>query len=755
VVSRVPIKGGLDTQDVQDPVEAAKTIGLDTFLGGLAGLGVGALASRAGQGLSMVGRADTGIREGRLAYTDPINTAAQAKEIDSLTKLAEQGSSETFLYPGGANRQALASVRSMFSDRYAFLEDWNSWRLAMGVDLPSGDMYRGSRLMAGLDAKVASNVHRQLGGILASAGVTQKNMPAYYEHLNRLLQADWAKDGYFFIHGVTNQAEADAALQASRAAVDKLRDLGRPEEPVDQGAHVGAVGSGSRGFQTDYSRMVRLQTMIERQRVMNSLDALAQATPNEFGKFFVDEGRAVQHTAIQDSQLEGRGVQSNLYGPSPPATSTEGLTDVYRRHQPDAQLFVREAAEGMRVPEGWQTIPVWKGGVAHIYRAPDWFADSVMGWNRYDADKFGNFLGGITNAPFFRKAVTMWSLPFVVNNIFRDIGDVAKNVSVGALGPYHQGLFEAATHATGIAAFYERHGTNPVVTTFPERLAVALKPAYEAIEKGILGVDAAGNPIRTLPQYMGSGAGMATFTEDVMKTHTPVEALNLARGEPVAGTMSPLAPIGYLGEKVAGAMNPLNWFDGGMKTLETVAQTTELAPRLGVFRWAMDQPGTTAAQAAMIARNATVDFSKAGYVSAAMNKILPLFNPRIQGELRNVQAMWEDPAGWQVRSFVGSVSPPWRSGRSSAHVLGDDVNKIPQRLLDNNYVIPLGKWTDEQGDSHPVVIPIRKDPIAALISTPLEHFLNMHYNLTQGDRPLRDDQRNRRSVAQILVDDLR
>jgi hypothetical protein len=360
---------------------------------------------------------------------------------------------------------------------------------------------------------------------------------------------------------VDDLTETDSAIQNLSPSRGGVAATGQPAGTAHSVKDIG-VGD----FQTDYQRMVRLQTMIERQRVMNSLDALAQATPNEFGKFFVDEGRAVQHTAIQDSQLEGRGVQSNLYGPSPPATSTEGLTDVYRRHQPDAQLFVREAAEGMRVPEGWQTIPVWKDGVAHIYRAPDWFADSVMGWNRYDADKFGNFLGGITNAPFFRKAVTMWSLPFVVNNIFRDIGDVAKNVSVGALGPYHQGLFEAATHATGIAAFYERHGTNPVVTTFPERLAVALKPAYEAIEKGILGVDAAGNPIRTLPQYMGSGAGMATFTEDVMKTHTPVEALNLARGEPVAGTMSPLAPIGYLGEKVAGAMNPLNWFDGGMKT---------------------------------------------------------------------------------------------------------------------------------------------------------------------------------------------
>jgi hypothetical protein len=829
-----------DTENVQDPVEAAKTIGLDTFLGMATGFAAGGLARRAGSGLSMIGRADTGIAAGRLNYTDPINAPAQAEEIKSLTNLAERGASETFLYPGGANRQALASLRSMFSDRYAFVEDWNSWRLANGIHLPSGDPQIGSRLLAGIPADVAYNVHRQLGGTLAAAGVTTENIPAYYEHLNRLLQADWAKDGHFFIKGVKDQPTADQALLDSRAAVDKqfgvwvdpknpankLPMSERWEQaveevtqtmwnPIIQGlAGVGKIkqstaaeiiknrkyyalvndldfadesirnvvggrgglaatgagpgfahsteGVGAATFQTDYNRMARLQTMIERQRVMNSLDELARARPNEFGQFFKDLGPAIEHRPIADAQLEGKGVQKNLYAqnyqvqptPGAPGTPNEGIVDVYRRYQPDSQLFVRQGAESMTVPEGRSVMPVWKDGVAHIYSAPDWFADSVMGWNKYDTDALGGFLAKISGSNWFRKAVTMWSVPFIIGNVPRDLGDVAKNVGLGALQNYHQGLFESTMKATGILDFMERYAKNPVVETFPERVAVALRPAYESIAAGILGRDAAGNIAYSLPGFFGSKAGMATLTEKLIHEATPVEALNLPSGivKSAATAPLPVAAAQFAGETVRGAMNPINWWKASTGVLETVAQATELAPRLGVYRWAIGA-NKTAEEAAYIARNSTVDFSKSGYVMAAMNKIFPLFNPRVQGEMRNAQAMWEDPNGWQTRAFITTGLPTMALWALQRHVLGDDINKLPQRLLDNNYIIPLGKWTDEKGDVHPVVIPIRKDPIASLISTPLEHWLNLRYNVQQGELPLSEAQRNRRSAAQMMVDD--
>jgi hypothetical protein len=181
---------------------------------------------------------------------------------------------------------------------------------------------------------------------------------------------------------------------------------------------------------------------------------------------------------------------------------------------------------------------------------------------------------------------------------------------------------------------------------------------------------------------------------------------------------------------------------------------TETARALAAGKTAEEAAVQAGKAAGYIARNSTVDFSKSGYVMAALNKVFPLFNPRVQGEMRNVQSMWEDPNGWQTRAFITTGLPTMALWALQRHVLGDDINKLPQKLLDNNYIIPLGKWTDEKGDVHPVVIPIRKDPIAALISTPLEHWLNLRHNIQQGELPLEEAQRNRRSAAQMMVDDL-
>jgi hypothetical protein len=59
-----------------------------------------------------------------------------------------------------------------------------------------------------------------MGGILNTAGVNKDNLNSYYQYVNRLVQADWAKDGHYFLPGVKSQADADALLAETRQAID-------------------------------------------------------------------------------------------------------------------------------------------------------------------------------------------------------------------------------------------------------------------------------------------------------------------------------------------------------------------------------------------------------------------------------------------------------------------------------------------------------------------------------------------------------
>jgi hypothetical protein len=132
------IKGGIDTQNVQDPVEAAKTIGLDTFAGATLGFFGGVGLARAGGGMSQMARLPASVTEGRIDFSNsPLNKVVEDQEIAARTAVNDTGTTEEFLYPGGTNRQLLASVRSMFTDRYAFIEDWQAWAAAKGIQLPA------------------------------------------------------------------------------------------------------------------------------------------------------------------------------------------------------------------------------------------------------------------------------------------------------------------------------------------------------------------------------------------------------------------------------------------------------------------------------------------------------------------------------------------------------------------------------------------------------------------------------------------
>jgi hypothetical protein len=848
------VKGILDTQDETNPVEAAKTVGLDLALGALAGYHVGLGTRALGGAASQFSRLDPRVTEDMLDLptTAPLAKAAQDARVDSLRKVAETGTTESFPYPGGAGRQWLASVRTMLTDRYAFLEDWVAWDVASnGARFNvAEDPYSLARTAAAVDAKVSMNVHKQLGGMLMNgAGMTRKQIPKFFEYVNAVVQDDWAKDGYYFLNPkvINTPEKARQNLWETRAAVNalgpvdqggvkvgrsvawdglarsitedvynpRLKDLealgklapGKADEIINarqvytaiddlgftdssvrhiigsrtgvaaQGQPAGfansTTGVGAGDFATNVQRLTRLDTMIERQKVMNGLVEMSEQSP-DFGKYLVYEGRAVQHRKIRDESLEGKGIQKDLYGPmgapgtpgvpgtaKAGATSNEGLMDVKRRFLGDEPMYLREAAESIEVPKGWQVIPHWKDGEAHLYRAPEGFADSIMGWNRYDADIFSTALGKWTSAPLFRKGVTMWSLPFVINNVFRDAQSVAQNVNAGALKEYHAGLFEAVTKSIGLTDFFERHAVNPMIETFPERVAVALEPAFKALEKRVLGVDPiTGEAKRALPEFFENLGGQSSFYETATHAADPEKALNLPSGETTRGVMSPLAPIGYLGEAAAGAMNPVNWFKAAAHTMETVSQATELAPRLGVYRWgtgideATGLPRMSQRAAAYLGRNATVDFSKAGYVGATLNKFLPLFNPRTQGELRNVQAMYEDPKRWQATAMATSGLPTIALWTMNQRILGDAYNTIPQKTLDNNFIIGLGKYTDPEGNTHAIYIPVRKDPTAAILSTPLEYFLDTQYRTRQGELPLAEHQRSRRSASQVFLDDL-
>lgn len=131
---------------------------------------------------------------------------------------------------------------------------------------------------------------------------------------------------------------------------------------------------------------------------------------------------------------------------------------------------------------------------------------------------------------------------------------------------------------------------------------------------------------------------------------------------------------------------------GAFKLLENANTAIENATRLAVFKAALDSGKATPKQAAFLARNITVNFTKKGEIGTELNTAYLFYNASVQGSLRIVQAA-KSP---RVQKILMGIMSLGAAENLINQMVGEededgrtDYDKIPEYIKQSNMVIPI------------------------------------------------------------------
>lgn len=155
--------------------------------------------------------------------------------------------------------------------------------------------------------------------------------------------------------------------------------------------------------------------------------------------------------------------------------------------------------------------------------------------------------------------------------------------------------------------------------------------------------------------------------------------------------------------------------------ISNFAEAIELAPRLGIYKKGIAKPGVTTTEATFEARNATVDFAKAGVEMRLINQWIPFVNARWQGLLRAGDAFKQHPIRSALRAMAIIVAPGIATYFYNILNHEDLWEDIPQWAKDQYFIIILGSELDEDGKRVPKVLQIPKGDMGQIFFNPLQH----------------------------------
>ena len=90
--------------------------------------------------------------------------------------------------------------------------------------------------------------------------------------------------------------------------------------------------------------------------------------------------------------------------------------------------------------------------------------------------------------------------------------------------------------------------------------------------------------------------------------------------------------------------------------LSSASETMEQATKISVFRQKM-QAGADPIEAAIAAREATVDYAVKGYGTKFVRSVVPFFNAALQSQYRMIKGFKKDPAGTTIRALLYITLP--------------------------------------------------------------------------------------------------
>lgn len=157
-----------------------------------------------------------------------------------------------------------------------------------------------------------------------------------------------------------------------------------------------------------------------------------------------------------------------------------------------------------------------------------------------------------------------------------------------------------------------------------------------------------------------------------------------------------------------------------------VAAAIEAAPRVAEFKGGL-KAGKSATQAAIDAREVTVDFSQGGDAMKVVNQWVPFINARTQGLRRTVEAFKENPKRaltvWAATTAVPIAATAYWNNKH----FKEEYQSIDDYEKENNFVIVLGKGRDENGRLTQVV-KIPKADIDKILGNPFETMIDQIAN---------------------------
>ncbi|MDP2663160.1 MAG: LPD38 domain-containing protein, partial [Dehalococcoidia bacterium] len=157
------------------------------------------------------------------------------------------------------------------------------------------------------------------------------------------------------------------------------------------------------------------------------------------------------------------------------------------------------------------------------------------------------------------------------------------------------------------------------------------------------------------------------------------------------------------------------------RLLEAANIVAEQATRVATFR-KLRRQGISQLEAAVRARDATVDFRKAGTTVQAINQMIPFFNAAIQGSVNTARTIRNNPRWAAVAAgafMVPTVITRLNNQRFETNGL------IPDYEYTTNWVIQVADGTRKDGTKFPLYVKVPKGQIASIMTLPGETLFHM------------------------------
>ena len=160
--------------------------------------------------------------------------------------------------------------------------------------------------------------------------------------------------------------------------------------------------------------------------------------------------------------------------------------------------------------------------------------------------------------------------------------------------------------------------------------------------------------------------------------------------------------------------------------IEKVSSTIELAPRLGVFQRAK-MAALPAGDAALMARQSTIDFNRGGSFTKVANQWIPFLNARVQGRVTLATALKNDTGNTLAKVFASTAIPGMSTYAWNRLYYSKEYDDIPEDVKQNYFVLITGTTEDKYKNKVPKYFVIPKGDVGQMAWNPIEFGLDAQW----------------------------